>query len=157
MQLKNLVPFLAAAATPAAAVGKATVVNNCAAEVYLWSVGGDVHNVGALALGGASYAEPLTRDPVTGGRAIKVTRVKDGLYSNAPQLVFAYTLDAGTGGNVWYDLSTVFGDGFSGSKLVVASQLATCPAIVWGSGVSPGGSQVKACTAEKDVILTLCA
>ncbi|GJC99211.1 bys1 family protein [Colletotrichum higginsianum] len=157
MQLKTLLPFLAAAATPAAALGKATVVNNCAAEVSLWSVGSDVRAAGPLAPRGGSYAETFARDPVTGGRALKVTRARDGLYTGAPQLVFAYTLDAGGGGGVWYDLSTVFGDGFKGSKVVVASRQATCPAIVWQGGVSPGGSQVKVCTAEQDVVLTLCA
>ncbi|TQN70595.1 Antigenic thaumatin-like protein [Colletotrichum shisoi] len=160
MQIKTLLPFLAAAATPAAALGKATVVNNCAAEVSLWSVGSDVRAAGPLAPRGGSYAETFARDPVTGGRALKVTRARDGLYTGAPQLVFAYTLDAGGGGGgggVWYDLSTVFGDGFKGSKVVVASRQATCPAIVWEGGVSPGGSQVKVCTAEQDVVLTLCA
>ncbi|EFQ31356.1 Bys1 family protein [Colletotrichum graminicola] len=155
MQLKTLLPVLAAA-TPIAALGKATVVNNCAAEVSVWSVGSDVLAAGPLAAGGGTYAETFARDPATGGRALKVTSARDGLYTGAPQLVFAYTLDAG-GGAVWYDLSTVFGDGFKGSKVVVASRQTTCPAIVWEGGVSPGGSQVKVCTAEQDVVLTLCA
>ncbi|KAK2059042.1 Bys1 family protein [Colletotrichum caudatum] len=157
MQLKTVLPVLAAA-TPIAALGKATVVNKCATEVSLWSVGSDVRAAGPLAAGGGTYAETFARDPATGGRALKITSARDGLYTGAPQLVFAYTLDAaGGGGSIWYDLSTVFGDGFKGSKLVVASRLATCPAIVWEAGVSPGGSQVKVCTAEQDVVLTLCA
>jgi len=158
MQPKTLLSILAAA-TPIAALGKATVVNNCAAEVSVWSVGSDVVAAGPLAAGGGTYAEPFARDPATGGRALKVTSARDGLYTGAPQLVFAYTLDAGGSGSgaVWYDLSTVFGDGFKGSKVVVASRQATCPAIVWETGVSPGGSQVKVCTAEQDVVLTLCA
>ncbi|KAK1995117.1 Bys1 family protein [Colletotrichum falcatum] len=161
MQLKSILPVLAAAlaaVTPAAALGKATVVNNCAAEVSLWSVGSSVVAAGPLAARGGTYAETFARDPATGGRALKVTSARDGLYTGAPQLVFAYTLDnANGGGAVWYDLSTVFGDGFKGSKLVVASREASCPAIVWDAGVSPGGSQVKVCTAEQDVVLTLCA
>ncbi|KAK2008084.1 Bys1 family protein [Colletotrichum eremochloae] len=160
MQLKALLPILAAA-TPIAALGKATVVNNCASEVSLWSVGGDVRAAGPLAAGGGTYAETFARDPTTGGRALKVTSARDGLYTGAPQLVFAYTLDTpgagGSSGAVWYDLSTVFGDGFKGSKIVVASRQASCPAIVWEGGVSPGGSQVKVCTADQDVVLTLCA
>ncbi|WYZ42521.1 hypothetical protein EsH8_VI_000220 [Colletotrichum jinshuiense] len=153
MQLKTVLPVLAAAA-PAAAVGKATVYNNCAFEVSVWSVGGSVVPVGALGPRGGTYSETFVRDPVTGGKALKITRPRDGLFTGAPQLIFAYNLD---GGGVWYDLSTVFGAAFQGSKVVVASQEATCPAIVWDTGVSPGGSQVKVCTAEKDVVLRLCA
>ncbi|GKT40475.1 antigenic thaumatin-like protein ARB_01932 [Colletotrichum spaethianum] len=153
MQLKTLLPVLAAA-TPIAALGKAIVVNNCIAEVSVWSVGGSVLAAGPLAPNGGSYAETFSRDPATGGRALKVTSARDGLYTGAPQLVFAYNLD---NSGVWYDLSTVFGDGFKGSKVVVASREASCPAIVWEGGVSPGGSQVKVCTADQDVVLTLCA
>ncbi|KAL0938555.1 Bys1 family protein [Colletotrichum truncatum] len=153
MQLKTLIPVLAAA-TPIAALGKATVVNNCAYEVSLWSVGSGVASAGQLAAGGGAYSETFYRDPVTGGKALKITLARDGLFTGAAQLNFAYNLD---GGQVWYDLSTVFGDAFRGAKLVVASRQTTCPAIVWPQGVSPGGSQVKVCTSEQDVVLTLCS
>lgn len=154
MQLKSLLAPLALA-TPILAIGKATVVNNCGREVSLWSVGSAVTPApGPLAARGGSYSETFVRDAVTGGKTLKVTLARDGLYTGAPQLNFAYNLD---GGQVWYDLSTVFGDAFAGSRLVVASRQATCPQIVWGSGTNPGGSQVKVCTAEQDVVLTLCA
>ncbi|KAF9873886.1 Bys1 family protein [Colletotrichum karsti] len=153
MQLKSLLPLLAAA-SPAAALGKATVVNNCATEVSLWSVGSSAVSAGALSPRGGSYAETFVRDAVTGGKTLKVTRARDGLFTGAPQLNFAYNLD---GAQVWYDLSTVFGDAFQGNKVVVASRAATCPRIEWGAGTNPGGSQVKVCTSEQDVVLTLCA
>lgn len=154
MHINSLLIPLLAAATQTLALGKATVVNNCATEVSVWSVGGDVRAAGPLAAKGGSYSETFARDPTTGGRALKITRARDGLYTGAPQLVYAYNLD---GAGVWYDLSTVFGDGFKGNKIVVASRLTSCPAIVWEGGVSPGGSQVKVCTADQDVVLTLCA
>ncbi|KAF6822150.1 Bys1 family protein [Colletotrichum musicola] len=154
MQLKSLLAPLALA-TPILAAGKAVVVNNCPREVSLWSVGSSVVPApGPLAARGGSYSETFARDPVTGGKSLKITLARDGLFTGAPQLNFAYNLD---GGQVWYDLSTVFGDAFAGSKLVVASRLGSCPQIVWGAGTNPGGSQVKVCTAEQDVVLTLCA
>lgn len=153
MQLTSLVSLLAAA-TPIAALGNATVVNNCASEVSLWSVGSSAVPAGQLSPNGGTYYETFYRDPVTGGKTLKITLARDGLFTGAPQLNFAYSLD---GSQVWYDLSTVFGAPFDGSKLVVASREATCPAISWASGTNPGGSQVKVCTAEKDVVLTLCA
>lgn len=135
-------------------VGKARVVNNCDEPVYLWSVGADVAGPVELAAQGGTYSERFVKDPVTGGKAIKVTREEDGLYTGAPQTNFAYNLD---GDSVWYDLSDVFGDPFAGSKLVVASAHEACPAIEWPNGVPPGGSQVKVCTAKKDVTFTICA
>ncbi|TDZ46955.1 Antigenic thaumatin-like protein [Colletotrichum trifolii] len=150
MQLTSLLAF----AAPIAALGRAVVVNNCATEVSLWSVGGSVAAVGPLRPNGGSYGETFTRDAVTGGKTLKITAARDGLYTGAAQLNFAYNLD---GGQVWYDLSTVFGAPFAGKKVVAASRLGSCPAIVWAGGVNPGGSQVKVCTAEQDVVLTLCA
>jgi len=66
---------------------------------------------------------------------------------------FAYNLD---GANVWYDLSDVFGDPFSGYTVVEYSTDASCPYIEWDTGVSPGGSQVKECESGSDVVLALC-
>lgn len=106
---------------------------------------------------GPSLTRPkqkFSRDPVTGGRTLKVTRDSDGLFTGKPQLNFAYNLD---GSQVWYDLSSVFGNALAGSKVVVSSAEASCPAIVWSSGTPPSGSQVKVCTSSKDVTLTLCA
>ena len=145
---------LAAVVTPlAAAVGVVRVLNKCPTTVYVWSVGAGIS--GPFGLGqGASYSEQMVKDPVTGGKALKVAKTADGLYTGAPETIFAYNLDKG---NVWYDLSDVFGDGFAGSKLVVASAEASCPSIVWADGVPPAGSQVKVCTASKDVTFTLCA
>ncbi|KAL6874560.1 hypothetical protein HDV57DRAFT_235560 [Trichoderma longibrachiatum] len=144
---------IAALVESASALGKARVVNKCPFSVTLWSVGSAVSAPTTLAQGG-SYGETFSRDPVTGGRAIKVTVQPDGLYTGKPQTIFATNLDGNT---IWYDLSDVFGDAFNGHKVVVASANAACPQIVWTSGVPPAGSQVKNCGADKDVTLTLCA
>ncbi|EAW14915.1 putative BYS1 domain protein [Aspergillus clavatus NRRL 1] len=149
----TLLPFLAVLAPLATAVGNAVVTNNCPGPVYLWSVGGSVGPKQTI-LPGASYAEPLHHDDASGGVSLKVTRTDNGLYDGSAQLNFAYTLDGNT---VWYDLSDVFGDPFSGSVVKVKPVEGACSAICWPNGVSPGGSQVKNCGAAKDLNLTLCA
>ncbi len=146
--------LLLALAGTTTALGTARVVNNCATTVHVWSVGSTISGPYALTPSGGFYGEEFAKDPVTGGRALKITREADGLYSGAPQTIFAYNLD---GDGIWYDLSDVFGDAFVGSKLVVASQDETCQKIIWPTGVPPAGSQVKVCGAGKDVVLTLCA
>ncbi len=138
----------------ATAVGKARVVNKCNVPVTLWSVGQSVSAPFTLAPGTGSYSEDFVRDPVTGGKALKITRNPDGLWTGAPQLIYAYSLD---GDKIWYDLSTVFGDVLPGRRLVEASANSACPAIVWSNGTPPAGSQVKVCGSDRDVTLTLCA
>lgn len=150
-----LLTLAAAAAAPlVSATGTARVINHCDVSVTLWSVGSGISGPFTIAAKTGTYAEPFVRDPKTGGKALKITKTADGLYTGAPQLNFAYSLDGPT---IWYDLSSVFGDVFPGKKLVVASAEKTCPAITWPVGTNPGGSQVKACTSEKDVALILCA
>ncbi|EQK99821.1 hypothetical protein G6O67_004133 [Ophiocordyceps sinensis] len=148
----NLVAVGAALASVASAVGNARVVNNCPFEVTTWSVGSTVLGPFTLQTGGV-YSEPFTRDPKTGGRAIKTTLDRDGLYTGQPQTIFAYNLQDN---HVWYDLSNVFGNAFEGNRLVVASGDAACEAIAWDDGVPPAGSQVKNCQEKADVSLTLC-
>lgn len=154
MQLSSFLAVLAVSAPLVSAVGRARVVNNCDAEVTLWSVGSAVSNPVHLKAKGGSYSEEFKKDPKTGGKALKITRARDGLYTGAPQTNFAYNLD---GSKVWYDLSSVFGDTFRGKKLQVKSAEGTCPSITWSNGTPPSGSQVKVCTSAKDVTLTLCA
>jgi hypothetical protein len=153
MLAKTTLLALAAATPLASALGFAKVTNKCAGDVHVWSVGSAVQGPFKVAKG-ASYSEPFVKDPVTGGKALKVTVAANGLYTGAPQTIFAYSLD---GDNIWYDLSDVFGDAFVGKKVVVSSAQDTCPSIIWPTGVPPAGSQVKVCTSSKDVTLTLCA
>ncbi|KAM0265372.1 hypothetical protein ACHAQJ_000213 [Trichoderma viride] len=150
---KTAVVAIAAFVESATALGKARVVNKCPFSITLWSVGSAVSQPTTLSQGG-SYGETFSRDPVTGGRAIKVTIQPDGLYTGQPQTILATNLEDNT---IWYDLSDVFGDAFNGKKVVVSSANTACPQIVWSGGVPPAGSQVKNCGADKDVTLTLCA
>ncbi|KAL2256712.1 hypothetical protein VTK26DRAFT_1233 [Humicola hyalothermophila] len=153
MKLTTLAVAALASLASASDVGKARIVNKCEEPVHVWSVGSEIEGPFELAPG-KWYAEEFTKDPITGGKALKVTKDADGLYTGAPQTIFAYNLD---NAGVWYDLSDVFGDAFAGNKLVVASKDPTCQAIVWPDGIPPAGSQVKVCTASEDVVFTICA
>ena len=137
----------------ALAVGGAYVQNKCSFPVYLWSVGSSVGPKQVLAPN-SGYGEPLHRDPTTGGIAIKLTTVDDGLYlPNVPQTVFSYSLDNAL---VWYDLSDVFGDAFAGHPLQIKTNDDTCGAISWPNGV-PAGSHPTPCSSNANVVFTLCA
>ncbi|KAG6035549.1 hypothetical protein E4U41_006008 [Claviceps citrina] len=139
--------------TAVSAVGNAVALNNCPFPVTVWSVGSDVFHNKTINQG-ESYAERFTQDPKTGGRALKIARGPNGLFSGAPQTVFAYNVKNGI---VWYDLSDVFGDPFAGYKLAVSSADTACPSIVWPNGTPLAGSQVKNCADNADVTLTLCS
>lgn len=130
-------------------LGSAIVVNNCTEPIYVWSVGshaGPEITVPA----GKNFSETYFRDPNVGGVAIKVTTVQDGIYSSAPQTIFAYNLVNDT---VWYDLSDVFGDPFKGQNVKVEP---SDPPIVWQDGIPPAGSQVRLQGATDDVVVTFC-
>lgn len=144
---------IAALATTASAEGFAKVNNQCDFEVTLWSVGKDV-SLGKTLQKGDVYAEPFTVDPKTGGRTLKVTRDRDGLWNGKPQTNFAYSL---TQPDVWYDLSDVYGDPFAGHKLRMASDDTTCPSVQWDDGMPPGGIHSHRCHSDVSVVLTLCA
>ncbi|KAL4791670.1 hypothetical protein BDV19DRAFT_290907 [Aspergillus venezuelensis] len=130
-------------------LGHAVVVNNCQMAVYVWSVGQSISGQSTIQPGDG-YAEVYRRDPKAGGVAIKITTVPDGLYTSAPQTVFAYNL---VGNMVWYDLSDLFGDPFEGDSV---SLLPSEPAIRWEEGVPPSGSQVRVLQADNDLVLNLC-
>ncbi|CCC11894.1 putative clock-controlled gene 13 [Sordaria macrospora k-hell] len=161
MQLTTLLALATAAVSPALAatvpstVGAAIVNNKCGFPVTLWSVGSTVSAPVALKASSGSYSEKFVKDPVTGGKALKITTTSDGLYTGAPELIFAYSLD---GDNIWYDLSSVFGDALKGHKVRVEGKgTGSCGAIEWAQGTQPAGSQTKVCGSKGDVVLTLCA
>ncbi|EGX96834.1 BYS1 domain-containing protein [Cordyceps militaris CM01] len=145
--------ILAIAAGIVSAEGFAKVVNKCDFEVTLWSVGKDVSG-GHTLQHGESYAEAFAVDPKTGGRTLKITRERDGLWTSKPQTNFAYSL---TQPSIWYDLSDVFGDPFAGHKLRLASDDGACTAVQWDDGVPPGGIHTHVCHSDVSVVLTLCA
>ncbi|KAL4795012.1 hypothetical protein BDV19DRAFT_179452 [Aspergillus venezuelensis] len=143
---------LSALSSTVAAVGSAKVHNACDSSVFLWSVGSSVSGVHEIAPG-ETFSEQYYRDPQTGGIALKITTMPGGLYDGSPQLTFAYTLDPS---QLWYDLSTIFGEGFAGEVLSVESG-GECPGICWPDGTQPAGSQVKTCSTDVDQTLTVCA
>lgn len=135
-------------ATSVHAVGNAIVKNNSTQPFYLWSVGGSVGERQTVVPGG-NYSEVLRHDATTGGIALKITKTEDGLYTGAATQIFSYSLD---GSQVWYDLSTVFGEPFQGQRLTVSSNGGGT--INWPTGSNPGGSQVKVSSSNNDVVFT---
>lgn len=136
--------------------GCAKIENKCDFPVTIHSVGKTIEGPFTLECGDV-YSETFRKDPVAGGIAIKVTKHKNDLFkAGKPQTIFAYNLDDN---EVYYDLSNVFGCPFEGCKLVEKSDKKSCPKIVFPNGVAPEDdeSNVKMCTAKKDVELTLCA
>ena len=139
--------------TSVLAVGRAIVTNQCDAPIYLWSVGGSVSPQTILPKD-SSYSEVFTSDPQSGGIALKVTSTPDGLFTpNASQLIFAYNID---NTNVWYDMSSIFGDAFSGRTLKIQPSDESCDSINWYDGRMPAGSQGKNCQREADLTLSFC-
>jgi hypothetical protein len=137
----------------AQAVGRAIVTNQCDSTIYLWSVGGSIGNQVVISKD-QSYSETFHRDPVSGGIALKIAAVENGIFQpNVSQTIFSYNLDGNT---IWYDMSDVFGDGFYGRTLTIKPTDTSCESISWPFGKPPAGSQVKNCQANTDLELTFC-
>ncbi|KAF2743309.1 hypothetical protein M011DRAFT_471478 [Sporormia fimetaria CBS 119925] len=136
-----------------ATTGRAIVTNQCDSPIYLWSVGGSIGP--AVTIGkDSSYSETFRRDPQSGGIALKMTPVQNGLFMpNVSQTIFSYNLD---GNKIWYDLSDVFGDAFWGRRVTIRPSDTTCQEISWPWGKPPGGSQVKVCGSGSDLTLSFC-
>jgi hypothetical protein len=144
---------LASLVAGAQAVGRAIVTNQCDDTVYLWSVGSTIGTQNPIPKD-TSYSETFHRDPASGGIALKITAVENGLFMpNVSQTIFSYNLDQNT---IWYDMSDVFGDGFAGRTMTIKPTDTACESIVWGFGKPPAGSQVKNCQANTDLELTFC-
>ena len=133
-----------------ASTGRAIVENHCRFPVYIWSVGSDLRPQVTVQPNGRFF-ETFRHDPQSGGIAIKITTVRNGLLSSAPETIFAYNL---AGNNrVWYDLSDVYGDPFRGHRVALKPSQ---PEIAWTDGKPSGGSGVRVRSASSDLILTLC-
>ncbi|OOF98967.1 hypothetical protein ASPCADRAFT_403254 [Aspergillus carbonarius ITEM 5010] len=121
--------------------GHATIHNTCPFPIYIWSVSSTTSPQYTLTQT-QNYTESLHHDVQTGGVSIKITTVKDGLYTGSPQMIFAYNL---VEEKLWFDLSDVFGDPFKGWRVSVRVDGSGNGGgngkeeIVWEDGVAPGG------------------
>ncbi|OKL56198.1 hypothetical protein UA08_08401 [Talaromyces atroroseus] len=134
------------------AVGNAIVLNNCTETVYVWSVSSSIDNSQTLE-NGESYTEQFRHDDKTGGITLKVTTAADGIYNNAPETDYAYTLDSET---VWYDISDVNGDAFANYSVALVPANSACESFIWAGGIPPSGIHTASCNADGDIRLTLC-
>jgi hypothetical protein len=113
------------------ALGRAIVTNQCDTPIYLWSVSSTISPQQTITKD-TSYSEVFHTDPASGGIALKISPVENGLFMpNVSQTIFAYSLDAGT---VWYDMSDMFGDGFAGRTLKVTPTDPACESITCCTG-----------------------
>lgn len=133
----------------ASPVGRAVIYNSCRFPIYVWSVGSTIRPETTV-LPSKNFTETYRVDRLTGGIALKITTVKDGLFNSSPQTIFAYNLD---GQKVWYDLADVFGDPFKGHPV---SLLPSEPTVFWPNGTPPGGSEVRVKPSTQDLRLYLC-
>ncbi|KAF2652379.1 hypothetical protein K491DRAFT_695618 [Lophiostoma macrostomum CBS 122681] len=150
--MRYTIPVVLALASSVSAVGNAVVKNKCSFPFYVWSVGASVGARQTVNANGGNYSEVLHSDATTGGISLKITLANDGLYTGAPEQIISYTLD---GAQVWYDLSTVFGEPFNGKHITVTSK--DGPTIDWPTGSHPAGSQVRVSSSGNDVVFTACA
>jgi hypothetical protein len=155
----NMMPFniitlttISLAAT-VQAIGRAIVTNQCDDPIYLWSVGGSISEQHTISKD-TSYSEVFHTDPASGGIALKISPVENGIFKpNVSQTIFAYNLDINT---IWYDMSDIFGDGFAGRTVKITPTNSNCESILWGAGKPGAGSQVKNCAADGDLELSFC-
>lgn len=158
MHLTTVTLASLAALTPMVnALGSAVVYNKCDFPVYLWSVGSSISDTKTLVANDGGYSELYRTDDTTGGIALKMTLEEDGLTTGKPETIFSYALNDGES-KVYYDLSDVFGDPFSGHTLSVTPAEESCNSICWNGGISASfASNTEACTQDSSVTLTLCA
>ena len=165
--------LVALLAPTALAWGNAIIHNNCGFDLYVWAVGGGVLGPAKIS-SGSDFAQQFYFDHGSGGVSLKVCESANGLFTGAPQTIFAYTLDQGSG-IVWlvllflvayemntvgvfddscdvltetstrYDLSDVYGDAFAGRRVALQPVDNGCESIVWSNGASPGGTQTHPC------------
>jgi Blastomyces yeast-phase-specific protein len=132
-------------------IGNAIINNLCNTEVTLWTTGNAQQGPWHLDANGGQYSEQY------GGNGMAIVLVsghsddRNGKYADVPKTSFGYSY---VNGAIWYDLD---GNAFPGSKLVLASDDATCQSIVFDNGVNPGGDWTKQCHGDTNVVLTLCA
>ena len=152
MMFSNVV-VLTSLATSVLAVGRAIVTNQCDEPIYLWSVGRSISKQTTLPKD-SSYSQLFTSDSQSGGTSLKITSTPDGLFvPGTSQLVFAYSIEDSS---VWYNLSSVSGDGFAGRTLRVQASDNACEPISWYDGRTPAASQVRKCQKETNLELTFC-
>lgn len=148
--LSSPAPSPSSASSQPVSLGRAVIDNHCQTPIYVWSVGSEVKPEATI-LPSGRYFETFRADTKTGGIALKLSTVPDGLYQSAPQTILAYNLINET--QVWYDVSDVFGDPFKGHPVALQP---SDPQIFWSNGVPPAGSQIRAHDASADLVLTVC-
>lgn len=122
-----LLSALSGLTAAAAGIATASVKNLCTTPVYIWSVDSD--STGPFTIQpNAVYTEAIHMD-AKAGVAIKITRIPQGIFKNAPQLQFQYNAEPP---HLWLDLHEINGHPFEGSPVSVVG----CgKEITWPTGI----------------------
>lgn len=141
--------ILAVSTLVALAHAKAIITNNCATDVYIWSV----PNVGSAYANNlqlspnSSYEEPWrhgsSQNP---GIALKVSPEPNGIHTGKDEINFAYSVDHPDKSKVWTDLSTIRGRPFDGKVVFHTCKRAS----------TLGDVQPQKCEATDNIELVLC-
>ena len=163
MQIKNLIAgaaLLLASASGVAAVGSATVVNNCGSAVYFSSVGGS-SNAAMQQLQG-SYSQTYSQPGV--GVSIKLSP-QSSISGPISQFEFTWA-----NGKISYDLSNINGYPFSAGGMQIVPSMqndpnnptcvpVTCPAgqsVCTAAYNQPDDTRTMVCDQNSNLVLTLC-
>jgi hypothetical protein len=128
---------------------KAIVSNNCAYDVYVWSIPkvGSSHTDSVPIKPGGRYEEAWRYGTdVNPGVAIKISSQADGISNGGDEVNFAYSVQQSDMSHVWVDLSTVSGDAFDNNLT-----FHTCKGVYQLPDVVP-----TYCAATDDVEVALC-
>ena len=140
-------------ASTALAAGTVKVTNDCKYNIYytLADSKGSDNTIRTLPYGG-TYSEA---QDLNGGRSIKIATNKAALPYGSPVLQLEYSV---SGGNIFYDISTLNGNPF-GTGVSVKTSDGSCQQPGIGSTwQNPNGSgKVVGCEAGTDITLYTCS
>ncbi|KAF2036655.1 hypothetical protein EK21DRAFT_105966 [Setomelanomma holmii] len=152
MRFPTLLTTLALAASTAHAADN-YIHNNCGYDVWYTSVGGTDAPAPSKISSGSYIEEGQYFDKT--GTAIKITKIENGIYTDAPVLHFSYSYKANV--ELYYDLSSAFGYVFWGEKITLGPTEGVQGKVIEWDG-APGDSTTQSHFGQDiDLILELCA
>lgn len=135
----------------ASSVGSSIVSNYCDFPIYVWVVDDTSVSNRYDLQNGDSFCEEYDG----AGVALKVSNQTDALANGLPMTIFAYSLDKASN-KVWYDLSGVNGDAFSGHRVALQPNSSQCAGTVWPNGTKENPMAGVVCPAQNDLVLSVC-
>lgn len=141
-------------ATSALATGTAHVINGCKYDVHMSNTpaqGGGFEPIDKVLSSGASYSQEWTQLGNDMGWSIKLAKT-DNYQSNLMQYEYTYHND----GIIWYDLSEVDGNPWSGNWMITASN-GCSPKQVAYRYATDDAYGMQSCPDSAEITVTLCS